>query len=242
MLLLAFLTTAILAFQASASCYANECQQALFPCSDPEALASGTEFCATVTAYGTTATNYPDPATKVCGQEPSEYVTACACGSSCALSRAVGCPSTKKNIIPNGGFECGLESWILEINHKAASGSVVKKPYAGAKAFEARFEGGSYDGHAVRIGSPDQDFVKYTPLRFKFHTFFDSKKAGFLALRVNGKIHYTVDAVDKGWGAWKANTVKVTPEENYLRVQFEWHFFDGVKALGRLDLITVEYV
>ncbi|KAK3987361.1 hypothetical protein QBC44DRAFT_331636 [Cladorrhinum sp. PSN332] len=107
-------------------CNADNCYRALFPCPSPSAVSIASAFCATITADGTTATNYPTRATNACGQTPDRYISACKCGPTCSTSIATSTTSTSSTCSPtptNGGlvygdFECApnyLAPWNVQI-------------------------------------------------------------------------------------------------------------------------------
>ncbi|KAK4223491.1 hypothetical protein QBC38DRAFT_487640 [Podospora fimiseda] len=73
---------------AATGCAADNCYRALFPCPSPSAVSVAAAFCATITADGTTATNYPTRATNACGPTPYRYISACQCGPTCSTSIA----------------------------------------------------------------------------------------------------------------------------------------------------------
>ncbi|KAK4166846.1 hypothetical protein QBC43DRAFT_10884 [Cladorrhinum sp. PSN259] len=116
------LAAALFAREGAAGCNADNCYRALFPCPSPSAVSIASAFCATITADGTTATNYPTRAANACGPTPDRYISACRCGPTCSTSiltststPTTSSTSTSSTCSPtptNGGlvygdFECG---------------------------------------------------------------------------------------------------------------------------------------
>lgn len=84
--IVALAVVSLAGISAAAGCAADNCYRALFPCPSPSALSVASAFCATITASGTTATNYPTRATNACGTTADRYISACQCGPTCSYS------------------------------------------------------------------------------------------------------------------------------------------------------------
>ncbi|KAK0710435.1 hypothetical protein B0T21DRAFT_352636 [Apiosordaria backusii] len=139
----ALAVVALAGFGAAAGCAADNCYRALFPCPSPSAVSVASAFCATITASGTTATNYPTRATNACGTTAARYISACQCGPTCSYLTVLGTTSTSTspqststasaceapptsttstceatptngNLL-SGDFECGVVPWTAQV-------------------------------------------------------------------------------------------------------------------------------
>lgn len=245
----------------------NSCYRALFPCLLPSALSVASDFCATITANGATATNYPSRATLACGRRPDRYVSACSCGPTCAptptgnatasyptsyptaTAPAAPCSTPTDGLLLNGGFECGLLYWDLEIPaYSYAEAYVSSGPEpgidfdTGTKALKVIFPSSAVSpegGVSARITSRSVPVVPGTSYLLKFSTFFDNLDAGFVGVMFNGVPVRTVDARDNGWGIFHANNLTWTPNAGVTTatVRFEFLFNPGVGSVDRLDSV-----
>ncbi|KAK3328108.1 hypothetical protein B0T19DRAFT_183022 [Cercophora scortea] len=225
----------------SATCHADNCYRALFPCSSAAALATATAYCATVTAGGTTATNYPTRATAACGTAPARYISACACGQTCTTtSTAPACPTATPPV--NGDFECGgLAPWTLQVPDPSASGAVTQPGNTGSFAFEVDLHAAPANtelGVSARIISAPFAVVPNAAYTLTFWTFFDKIDNGFIGVMVNGQPIWTVDAGDLGFGAFHKSTVPVTPTTSTVTLTFEFLFGSVSQAVDRIDSIS----
>jgi len=91
------------------------------PCQAPVIWSSARAFCATITAGGTTATDYPTRATAACGTAPAKYLSACARSLTCTPTTSTSAPSPTSTtclhlgLVPNGDFEYGTTSWTVQV-------------------------------------------------------------------------------------------------------------------------------
>ncbi|KAK3685306.1 hypothetical protein B0T22DRAFT_517330 [Podospora appendiculata] len=229
----------LLTIGTSATCHADNCYRALFPCSSAAALATATAYCATVTAGGTTATNYPTRATAACGTAPARYISACACGPTCTTTTPA-CPTATPPV--NGDFECGgLAPWTLQVPDPSASGAVTSPGNTGAFAFEVDLHAAPATtelGVSARIISAPFAVVPGAAYTLTFWTFFDQVDNGFIGVMVNGQPIWTVDAGDLGFGAFHKSTVPVTPTTASVTLTFEFLFGAVSQAVDRIDSIS----
>ncbi|KAK4174293.1 hypothetical protein QBC36DRAFT_333920 [Triangularia setosa] len=161
---------ALAGVSAAAGCAADNCYRALFPCPSPSAVSVASAFCATITASGTTATNYPTRATNACGITAGRYISACQCGPTCSYSTSTSTSSlttstasaceppststtsttpaceatpTSGNLL-YGDFECGLTPWTAQVFAPFTSiyGVSVNTPgFTNANSFRTQFLG-----------------------------------------------------------------------------------------------------
>jgi len=237
---------------ADATCSADNCYRALFPCPSPSAVSTASAFCATITANGVTATNYPTRATAACGNTPARYISACKCGPTCSTpsptTTACATPPTPTVGLLYGDFECGLGSWTVQKPDSAATAGVTTNgPNTGQKSFEVDFHAPAVSpelGVSARITSqlvPVTPGVTYT---LEFYTFFDNMDAGFIGVMFNGNPVKTVDARDNGWGAWYVNRVNWTPAAGVTTaaIRFEFLFVSTVSSVDKIDSIKFQPV
>ncbi|KAK3941002.1 hypothetical protein QBC46DRAFT_363678 [Diplogelasinospora grovesii] len=220
------LAVGLLAAEASAACNANNCYRAMFPCGNAAQLSTASAFCATITAGGTTASNYPTKATAACGSDPSKYLSACACGPTCtptatgssasstitlssttsssssSTSNACTATVTPNNLIANGDFECGQAPWTIEVPDRAAFAGLSD---VGSNTGDNNFMVGLYSkpatpqlGVNARIISSTFPVTPGVNYRLSFYSEFSSTQAGFIGVMVNNNPIYTVDASDFG--------------------------------------------
>ncbi|KAB5540336.1 hypothetical protein GE09DRAFT_1225788 [Coniochaeta sp. 2T2.1] len=233
-----FSTLTLLAASASlfgtavqATCHADNCYRALFPCNSPAALSSAVDFCLILTAVKATATTTPTRATAACGTDPARYSSACSCGPTCAptTTPTPPCPTpTSGNVIPNADFECGIACWIPEVPDSAATWKISSPGAAGSdSAFEAdllQYPATPELGVSVRVTSAEVAVTPGVEYRLTFNSWFDHIDSGFIGVMVNEAPIYTVDAADKGAGDWHLNTVAYTPTTSTVRLRFEFLF------------------
>ncbi|OIW32617.1 hypothetical protein CONLIGDRAFT_699440 [Coniochaeta ligniaria NRRL 30616] len=218
---------------AQATCHADNCYRALFPCASPAAVSSAVDFCLTLTAVKASTTTTPTRAVSACGTDPARYSSACACGPTCpttiATSTSTSCPSPTPagNVVPNGDFECGIAPWTPEVPDSAATWTLSSPGATGSFAFEADLLGVPVSpelGVSVRVTSAAFAVTPGVVYTLTFNSWFDDLLSGFIGVMVNGSPIYTVDATDKGAGAWHLNTVSYTPTAASVNLRFEFLF------------------
>ncbi|KAK0636041.1 hypothetical protein B0T17DRAFT_595609 [Bombardia bombarda] len=286
----------LLAVNAGATIHADNCYRALFPCSSSAALATASAFCATITAGGVTATNYPTRATAACGTTAARYLSACSAGPTCGLSTSTttgltnsttttsttsdtttsttsdttistaisttstistvsttvasttsttpACPTAAPgNIIPNSDFECGLSPWTVEIPDSSASANITAPGNTGASAFEVSLHARPSTpvrGVSARIFSQPIAISPVAGYTLTFSTFFDKLDNGFIGVMVNNNPIYTVDATDKGAGAFKQNSITFFPSSVNIVLKFEFLFVSTIASgVDRIDSISL---
>ena len=208
------------------------CYRALFPCGNPAAISSAVDFCLTLTAVKATATTTPTRATSACGTDPARYSSACSCGPTCTSTTptTTACPTPTGGaggLVPNGDFECGITSWTPQVPDTAASWKISSPGATGTSAFEADLLAAPATpelGVSVRVTSASFAVVPGAEYTLTFNSWFDDLQSGFIGVMVNGEPIYTVDATDKGAGAWHLNIVSYTPSVASINLRFEFLF------------------
>ncbi|KAL0934095.1 uncharacterized protein CTRU02_210894 [Colletotrichum truncatum] len=231
-------------------CDADNCYRALFPCPTPSAVASASAFCATITADGTTATNFPSRATAACGTVPGRYISACVCGPTCPIIPSVTPTPTPcasyGGLLTNGDFECGISPWTVNRPDPfAVAGITSDSANTGLKSFEARlFSNRTLQNPTVsaRVKSAIILVQQGVPLKLSFSVWFDNMDAGFVGVMLNGEPVRTIDARDgPGWGIWKTSFVEYTPNSDSVQITFEF-LFGTVASVARLDSVVFDYL
>ncbi len=77
---------------------------------------------------------------------------------------------------------------------------------------------------SVRVTSATVTVTPGVPYTLTFNSWFDDIQSGFIGVMVNGSPIYTVDAADKGAGAWHLSTVSHTPTTSTINLRFEFLF------------------
>ncbi|KAK7990163.1 hypothetical protein PG989_010478 [Apiospora arundinis] len=221
---------------AEAACNADNCYRALFLCASQAALSTASAYCQTITASGTTATNYPTRAVAACGTTPAKYLSACACGPTCASSAtptqtSTPCsafPSpTSGNVLPNSDFDSAADA------------------HTGTHAFEVTLFATPAtrpeQGVNARITSPQVAVARNVPYKLTFWLRFSDLRCGFVGVMVNDQPIWTVDATDHGAasvGTWTLNQVDYTPTTDSVRVKFEYILGPALCNV-RLDTVSL---
>lgn len=204
----------------------NSCYRALFPCPSPSAVSVASAFCATITASGTTATNYPTRATNACGLTPDRYISACKCGPTCSASTTttatatttttstttttIACASATPSNggLINGDFECPSPSppWTLQILDPAFTLSTTPTNFfTGSRSLRASLTGPSTCSGVctnARLISPLLPITPNTDYKLTLATFFPNNtnggtsSTGFIGVLINGRAGLTIDAND----------------------------------------------
>ncbi len=221
----------------------------MFPCPSPSAVSVASAFCATVTAGGTTATNYPTRATAACGTTPDRYISACKCGPTCyptttTLATSTTSTSTCTPTPSNGGlvygdFECGgLGPWSTSTVDAGFAIAVQTPGLTGKLSVQGTFVGNSVCKNSCSAGRIDSGPLPVTPgtkYKMTFATWMDGSTTGFIGLMINGGGQRTVDAYDYTRSQWRfiqhpwvAPAGKTTAD-----IVLEWY-----GPAGRLDTIT----
>jgi hypothetical protein len=224
----------------------------MFPCQSPAAWSTASAFCATVTAGGSTATNYPTRATAACGPTPDRYLSVCGCGPTCTptptgptTTPSASCtPPPTVGLLPNGDFECALEPWTVQVPDLAAKTSITSPGNTGSKAFQVRlFSSPSTPqmGVSARIISPRIAVAANVPCKLKFSAFFDNLEAGMIGVLINGAPVWTIDAKDKGANKWVPVAVDYTPQTDYVTITFEF-LFGLYPSIDKIDSVEFNYL
>ncbi|KAK3951290.1 hypothetical protein QBC32DRAFT_165840 [Pseudoneurospora amorphoporcata] len=225
-------------------CNADNCYRALFPCPSPSAVSVASAFCATITASGTTATNYPTRATNACGLTPGRYISACKCGPTCSYTTStttttVACPSATPSNggLTNGDFECPSPSppWTVQILDPSFSLSTTTSNFfTGARALLASLTGQSTcSGVCVnaRIVFPLLPITPNTDYKLTLATFFpnntdgSNSSTGFIGVQINGRTGLTIDSNDdlprEKW-RFRQSPWRSLPGETTAEIRIEW--------------------
>lgn len=211
----------------------SSCYRALFPCASPAAVSSAVDFCLTLTAVKALTTTTPTRATSACGTDPARYSSACSCGPTCPTTIVTStappnCPTpTAGSVVKNGDFECGIAYWTPDVPDLAAAYKLSSPGATGSYAFEAdllQSPANPEAGVSVRVTSAAVAVTPGAPYTLTFNSWFDSLQSGFIGVMIDGSAIYTVDATDKGAGAWHPNTVSYIPTTSSVTLRFEFLF------------------
>ncbi|KAJ9134272.1 hypothetical protein NKR23_g10198 [Pleurostoma richardsiae] len=237
----------LLASLVNADCHANNCYRALFPCPTESlsALAAATSYCATITQGTVTATNFPSRATSACGTDPSPYISACACGQTCAPA----CPAPTVGILPDGDFECtAVSPWRYEILDSSARVEVGPPANTGARSFGAVLTASpatAEQGVSVRLESRPLPVKAGRSYLLGFALWFSGPDVGFAGVKFNGVPVKTVDARDvPPTGEFHSSNATYTApagKDTTVTVAFEF-LFDAARVSSgsqRVDTITL---
>ncbi|KAI8630807.1 hypothetical protein F5Y19DRAFT_34333 [Xylariaceae sp. FL1651] len=246
---------AFLTLGANAGCNHDNCYRAMFPCESPLALSTASAFCAQLTA--SPGLPYPSRAVSACGTTVDRYASACTCGPACTTTIKTSTTTTptptptpttstcstpvQPNVIPNGGFECGLAPWTVQVPDPAASYFIGAPGYLSSNSFQVQFTPPARTpelGVSARIISAPVSVQPNVPYQLTFWTYFDNLDAGFIGVMFNDVPYYTIDAGDHGSGAFTLNTVNYTPTNATVTVKFEFLYTPTVAALDRIDSVT----
>jgi len=145
--------------------------------------------------------------------------------------------------VPNGDFECRYNVvWDPQVPDTSAIWELHSPGNTGTFAFEAHLLSPPATpelGVSVRVTSKSFTVTPNVPYKIGFASWFDDLQSGFIGVMVNGVPVYTVDAGDKGAGAWHDNTMDYTPTTSSVTLRFEF-LFGGqhVPSLQRIDSVT----
>ncbi|KAK3386289.1 hypothetical protein B0T20DRAFT_484852 [Sordaria brevicollis] len=232
-------------------CNADNCYRALFPCPSPSAVSVASAFCATITASGTTATNYPTRATNACGLTPDRYISACKCGPTCSYTTTTAtstttstttttaCPSATPSNggLINGDFECPSISppWTVQILDPAFTLSTTTSNFfTGLRSLRAALTGPSTCSGVctnARIISPLLPITPNTDYKLTLATFFPNNtnggtgSTGFIGVLINGRAGLTIDANDNpGREKWRftQSPWRSLADETTAEIRIEW--------------------
>lgn len=232
------------------SCNADNCLRALFPSRSPAVYSSNAAFCATYTStVNTQTTGFPSKASASCGTAPARYSSACSCKptiSSTLTTTATPTPTCTpsrpvNDAVSNGGFECGLAPWVAEdiVNTRH---SLTSPGDASSFAYQFEQVGPKVPEADMHPAAVYQDLVltANVPYNLKFRTFFDkcTQDEGFIGVMINRSPIYTVDACDKGAGAFKDNLVQFTATADRTNLRFEFLTREP-SAVFKIDNVSV---
>ncbi|KAB5523124.1 hypothetical protein GE09DRAFT_1065552 [Coniochaeta sp. 2T2.1] len=240
----AILAVAATANAAVAACNADNCYRALFPCSSPAAWSTASAFCATITAGGTTATDFPTRATGACGTAPSKYLSACACGPTCTPTPTAPPICPPLGLVPNGDFECDLTGWTVQVPDSAADTSIFSPGNTGSKAFQVHTKSAPITpelGVSARIISSTINAAANVPSKLTFASFFTNADAGFIGVIINDAPVYTIDAHDRPAGVWNTNSIDYNPTTDQIVIKFEF-LFGPYPSYARIDTVNFNYL
>ncbi|KAL8918159.1 MAG: hypothetical protein Q9208_007511 [Pyrenodesmia sp. 3 TL-2023] len=226
------------------------CLRALFPSRSPAVYSSNAAFCATYTAtVNTQTTGFPSKASASCGTAPARYSSACSCKptiSSTLTSTASPTPTCKpsrpvNDAVSNGGFECGLAPWVA-VDIVNTRHSLTSPGDASSFAYQFEQVGPKVPEADMNPAAVYQDLVltANVPYNLKFRTFFDkcTQDEGFIGVMINRSPIYTVDACDKGAGAFKDNLVQFTAPADQTNLRFEFLTREA-SAVFKIDNVSV---
>jgi hypothetical protein len=216
----------------------------MFPCPSPSAVSSASDFCATITANGVTATNYPARATLACGLTPERYISACKCGPTCTTPPAcTPTPTPAGNLVVNGDFECGLAPWTVQLPDPAATNKIASTANTGNQSFEINFKAPSVKderGVSARLLTPPISVTPGVTYLLSYATWFDNLQAGFIGANIND-VSQTVDATDFGANSWHLNKLAWTAGAGVTTavIKFEFIYTPSVSAIDRIDTVSL---
>jgi hypothetical protein len=195
----------------------------------------------TLTAVKASTTTTPTRAISACGTDAARYSSACSCGPTCSTSTPP-CPTPTVGVVPNGDFECGIASWTPAVPDTAAAWKISSPGATGSSAFEAdllRAPETPELGVSVRVTSATVAVTPGVPYTLTFNSWFDDLLSGFIGVMVNDSPIYTVDATDKGAGAWHLNTVSYTPTTSTVNIRFEFLYgAQHVPSVQKIDTVV----
>jgi hypothetical protein len=145
--------------------------------------------------------------------------------------------------VPNGDFECRYNVvWDPQVPDTSAIWELRSPGNTGSFAFEAHLLSPPATpelGVSVRVTSKSFTVTPNVSYKLGFASWFDDLASGFIGVMINGSPVYTVDAGDKGAGAWHDNTVLYTPTTATVTLRFEFLFDNRhVPSIQRLDTVT----
>ncbi|KAL9010962.1 MAG: hypothetical protein Q9173_004155 [Seirophora scorigena] len=233
----------------AAQCNADNCLRALFPTPSPAAYSSAAAFCATyTTTVNTQKTGFPTRATSACGKAPARYSSACSCrptisSTLTSVTPTPTCLPTRpvKDAVSNGGFECGLAPWVA-VDIVNTKHSITSPGDSSNFAYQFNQLGPKDPAADMNPAAVYQDLALVTnvPYNLTFRTFFDkcTQSEGFVGVMINRSPVYTIDACDKGAGAFKDNLVQFTPTSDQTNLRFEF-LTNEPDAVIKIDNVSV---
>ncbi|KAK7941586.1 uncharacterized protein PG986_013973 [Apiospora aurea] len=230
----------------------------MFPCASSAALSTASDYCQTITASGTTATDYPTHAVSACGTTPARYLSACNCGPACTTATPTPTPTpcpapnpTSGNVLPNSDFECGPAPWAPQVPDPSSASyllttTTAASAHTGTHAFEVTLHTTPStrpeQGVNARLTSPSVSVAPNVPYRLTFWLRFSDLRCGFVGIMINDQPVRTVDATDHGaasQGAWMENWVDYTPSTDAVQVKFEYVLGPAVPCAAGLDTVSL---
>ena len=229
-------TTLTLAMLTRPSCY-----RAMFPCPSPSAVSAASAFCATITANGTTATNFPTRATSACGSSAARYISACKCGPTCTSSSTSASSTCTANPTRSGvlygDFECSVTApWTLQLSDPSTiTGSVNQPGLTGNWAVEVEFA--NEDPLNASLTSPTVTVNPSTQYKLTWGLFVNGN-SGDQTASVNGR-GTTINANQYLSHEWVYTQIPFTTlsTETTAQVAFGWETLGG-----RLDTVSLSEV
>ncbi|KAI4189957.1 MAG: hypothetical protein LQ346_005017 [Caloplaca aetnensis] len=170
-----------------------------------------------------------------CNADNSTLTSTISPTPTCTPSRPV------NDAVSNGGFECGLAPWVPEdiVNTRHA---LTSPGDASSFAYEFDQVGPKVPEADMHPASVYQDIYLAAGVTYnlKFRTFFDkcTQNEGFVGVMINRAPLYTVDACDKGAGAFKDNLVQFTAAVNLINLRFEFLTNEN-PAVFKIDNVSV---
>ncbi|KAL9595393.1 MAG: hypothetical protein Q9219_006468 [cf. Caloplaca sp. 3 TL-2023] len=151
-------------------------------------------------------------------------------------------PKSYNEAVINGGFECGLAPWVAEdiVNTKHSLASPGDDSTFAYEFDQIGPKGPDADMHPAAVYQ-DIGLVSGVPYNLRFRTFFakcSTGSEGFVGVMINRQPVYTVDACDKGAGAFKDNLVQFYAPADSTNLRFE--FLTGEnEATFKIDNVSV---
>ncbi|KAL8950863.1 MAG: hypothetical protein Q9222_003117 [Ikaeria aurantiellina] len=198
------------------------------------------------------ATGFPSRASAACGTAPARYSSACSCrptisstmstSKTSTTSTTPTCtPTPANNIVQNGGFECGLTSWIAA-DVSSTTHAVTSPGDNSPSAYKFDQVGPVDPDSYMHPASVNQDLAVTVGQSYtvRFRTYFDkcTGSEGFVGVMLNHQPVYTVDACDFGAGAFKDNTVTFTAAASPENLRFEFIIGEN-PATVKIDNVVV---
>jgi hypothetical protein len=212
-------------------------------------VSSAAAFCSTVTAGGSTATNYPTRATAACGTAPARYISACACGPTCtatatatATCNPVSFPTNSGGIL-YGDFECGTpEPWSLVPADSSITATVAQPGLTGNRSVSVSFSNHSCVGGScpnTGLLSPPVPIAGSTAYKLIWGTSV-SGTSGTQFASINGRVVTTIGTGQYYPSVWvynQAQWVSLSTETS-ANVSFVWTTLDGLLDTAVLSPVS----
>jgi hypothetical protein len=151
-------------------------------------------------------------------------------------------------LLPNGGFDCGIGSWVVQVPDTAAKASVVNTgQYSGDGAFEVSFIAPRVSddgGVSARITSKKIKVKPGTTYELSYFAYFSEGAQGFIGVMVNGVPIQTKDANDGGppGGFYKEGKATWTAGPGVTSAAIRYEFIFSATSVNRLDNIVFKAV